>query len=114
MSLAREIDRFFRETGQEVFIEAEARGSRMMDFIDEYRSLHGPLDEDDEGIILLSDDKDKWGLELRCYFQDRDGFPEGIQTTSNRAYRSEYPYRFNDNEVIEELFDLGYRIGLNG
>ena len=67
----------------------------------------------DEGIISLDDDANKWGLELRCYFYDRNGFPSGVQTTSNRAYRAEYPYRFNDVDVIWEMFDLGYRIGVN-
>ena len=55
----------------------------------------------------------KWGLELRCYFNDRNGFPGGVQITSNRAYRPEYSYRFNDVDVIWDLFNLGYRIGIN-
>lgn len=114
MSLAEQIDDFFKATGQEVFIEAEAKESRIYNFISEYNSRYSPsISISDEGIIALDDDANKWGLELRCYFDERDGFPGGIQVTSNRAYRSEYSYRFNDVDVIMDLFDLGYRIGLN-
>ena len=114
MSIAEQIDDYFRSTGQQVFIEAEAKESRMVNFIREYNSKYSRrLNISDDGIISLDDDANKWGLELRCYFDDRSGFPYGVQTTSNRAYRSEYPYRFNNVDVIWELFDLGYRIGIN-
>lgn len=33
--------------------------------------------------------------------------------TGNRAYRSEYSFRLNNNKIINELFKNGYRIGLN-
>jgi REP element-mobilizing transposase RayT len=57
--------------------------------------------------------KGKSSLMIRCYFEDDNGFPGGVQVASNRAYRPDYAYRFNDKDVIEELFDLGYRIGNN-
>lgn len=114
MSVAQQIDQFFQSTRQHVFIEVEAKQSRIISFIREYNSRHTPsISISDEGIISLDNDANKWGLELRCYFYNCEGFPAGIQVTSNRVYRSEYPYRFNDVDVIEELFDLGYRIGLN-
>lgn len=114
MTNAQQIDQFFKSTGQRVFIEAEAKESRMYNFIRDYNSrLSENLSISDEGIIALDDDANKWGLELRCYFDDRTGFPPVVHTTSNRAYRSEYPYRFNDVDVIWDLFNLGYRIGLN-
>lgn len=114
MSVAKQIDQFFQETGQKVFIEVEAKKSRVIKFINEYNSnYNSSISISDEGIIALDEDANKWGLELRCYFNDRTGFPSGVQTTSNRAYRPEYPFRFNDVEVIMELFDLGYRIGEN-
>ena len=114
MSKAREIDQFFRRTGQSVFIEAEGKESTIRKFIDDYNFHHTPcISIGDEGIICMDENKNKWGLELRCYFDNADGFPSGVQITSNRVYRSEYPYRFNDVEVIRELFDLGYNIGMN-
>ena len=114
MSIAEQIDQFFKMTGQQVFIEAEAKESRMANFIRDYNSSYSPrIGLTNEGIISLDNDANKWGLELRCYFDDCTDFPEGVQITSNRVYRSEYPFRFNDKDVIWELFDLGYRIGLN-
>lgn len=114
MTIAEQIDQFFQRTGQRVFIEAEAKESRMRNFISEYNSRYSPsIGLSDEGIISLDNDANKWGLELRCYFDDRKGFPSGVQVTANRAYRAEYPYRFNDVYIISELFDLGYRIGAN-
>lgn len=62
-----------------------------------------------DGIMLLGD-VDKWGVELRLYLNHR---PDFLPVTSNRAYRSEYPYRINDNNLIREMFDIGYRIGVN-
>lgn len=114
MGVAQQIDNFFKRTGQSVFIEAEAKESRVQNFIRDYNNrLSENLNISDDGIIALDDDANKWGLELRCYFNDSNGFPNGVQITSNRAYRTEYSYRFNDVDIIWELFDLGYRIGLN-
>lgn len=114
MTIAEQINEFFRVTSQSVFIEAEAKESRMMSFINEYNARYGTeLSIYDEGIISLEETANKWGFELRCYFCDNDGFPAGVQVYSNHAYRAEYAYRFNDVEIIKALFDLGYRIGIN-
>ncbi len=114
MTLAEKINRFFQETGQSVFIEAEGKESTIRSFISEYNSNYSPsIAIGDEGIICLDESKNKWGLELRCYFDDANGFPSGVQVTHNSVYRSEYPFRFNDVDVIKELFDLGYKIGSN-
>lgn len=114
MSIANDIDAFFQRTGQPVFIEAEGKGSTIDKFINRYNSRYSTtLNAYDDGIVYLDEDKDKWGLELRCYFCDQIGFPSGVKVTSNRVYRPEYSYRFNDVDIIWELFDLGYSIGLN-
>ena len=114
MTLAERIDQFFQETGQSVFIEAEGKESTIGKFISEYNANYSPsIAIGDEGIICLDESKNKWGLELRCYFDYDDGFPGGVPVTRNRAYRSEYSFRFNDVNVIRELFDLGYKIGEN-
>ena len=114
MGIAESIDNYFRDTNQAVFIEAEGKESTIRRFLEEYNNTYSPrISISDDGIISLDESKNKWGLELRCYFFYSDGFPDGIQVTSNRVYRSEYPYRFNDVDVIWKLFDLGYRIGEN-
>lgn len=114
MGIAQQIDQFIKSTNQNVFIEAEAKDSKMQNFIREYNTRFSEqLSISDNGIITLHDNANKWGLELRCYFNNKNGFPIGVNITSNRVYRSEYSYRFNDVDVIWELFDLGYRIGIN-
>ena len=114
MEVAKQIDEFFQRTGQKVFIEAEAKQSRIETFISKYNSEYSrSISMSDDGIIVLEDDANKWGLELRCYFSDRTEFPEGVQVSLNRAYRPEYSFRFNDVSVIWKLFSLGYKIGVN-
>ena len=111
MSLANDLDAFIRSTGEDVFIEAEARPSRLESFFDEYNSRYSPnVDENSDGIICLEEDANKWGLELRLYLHQN---PPRMHATYNTAYRSDYSYRINDKDVIMELFDLGYRIGQN-
>lgn len=111
MSIARDLDKFIRDTGDSIFIEAEGKPSRLRSFFAEYNSLYNPtIDNDTDGIITLEEDANKWGLELRLYLHERPNF---VDVTRNRVYRSEYPYRINDVAVIKEMFSLGYRIGLN-
>lgn len=111
MSLAQDLDRFIQKTGDNIFIEAEAKPSRLKSFYDEYNSMYTPtIDNNTDGIIVLEEDANKWGLELRLYLHNRPTF---IQTTKNTVYRNEYPYRINDVKIIKDLFDLGYRIGIN-
>lgn len=111
MSLARELDSYIRESGKDVFIEAEAKPSRLRSFFDDYNSKYSPsINASTDGIIVLGENVDKWGLELRLYLHS---CPEFIQSTKNTVYRPEYSYRINDVTVIKEMFDLGYRIGIN-
>lgn len=111
MSVAQELDRFIKSSGKEVFIEAEAKPSRLRNFYEQYNSRYRPMINDNtNGIIVLEEDANKWGLELRLYLHICPSF---IQTTRNTVYRSEYSYRINDVDVILEMFDLGYRIGIN-
>lgn len=111
MSIAERLDDFIRENESDVFIEAEGRPSRLESFYREYNSSYNPsIDGDTDGIISLEEDANKWGLELRLYLHHR---PDCIDSTKNTVYRSEYAYRINDVDVIQDLFDLGYRIGLN-
>lgn len=114
MEVANQIDEFFKRTRQSVFIEAEAKQSKIEKFIEEYNSKYSRnLSMSDDGIIVLKNNADKWGLELRCYFNDRTEFPEGVKVTLNKVYRPEYSFRFNDVSVILQLFSLGYKIGAN-
>lgn len=114
MSIAEEIDDFFRKSGQKVFIEVEGKPSDIKRFISEYNVKYGgDLDKHEDGIIILKDDANKWGIELRMYFNDKTGIPSGVNVTKNRVYRSEYFFRINDVNLIRQMFSLGYKIGRN-
>ncbi len=111
MSIARDLDNFIKENGDNVFIEAEGKPTRLANFYQEYNSNYSPsINNSTDGIIVLEENANKWGLELRLYMHYEPTF---IRATRNRAYRNEYGYRINDVEIIKELFDLGYRIGEN-
>ncbi len=111
MSVAQDLDKFIKNTGDKVFIEAEGRPSRLKNFYAEYNMMYSPsINNSSNGIIVLEEDANKWGLELRLYLHQKPNF---IQATRNKVYRGEYGYRINDVDVIKEMFKLGYRIGLN-
>lgn len=111
MSLVENLDFFIKNNDSDIFIEAEGRPSRLTSFFAEYNSKYNPkIDCDTIGIIVLDEDANKWGLELRLYLHRQ---PDCIVSTHNTVYRSEYSYRVNNKDVIWELFDLGYRIGPN-
>lgn len=111
MTLGERLNEFIRNNDEEVFIEAEGQTQRLNGFFQEYNSKYSPpIDGSTEGIIVLRNDANKWGLELRLYLHRA---PDFIATTHSRSYRKEYAYRINNNDVIRELFELGYRIGLN-
>lgn len=111
MSIVHDLDEFIKASGNDVFIEAEGRPSRLKNFYAKYNSLYSPrISDSTNGIIVLEEDANKWGLELRLYLHES---PSCIKATRNRVYRKEYAYRINDVDVINDMFDLGYRIGLN-
>lgn len=111
MSIAHDLDEFIKESRDNVFIEAEGRPSRLSNFFSDYNSKYSPtINNFTDGIIVLDEDANKWGLELRLYLHEK---PSCISVTRNTVYRSEYAFRINDVDVISDMFNLGYRIGLN-
>ena len=103
---------FLKGTNQEIFIEAEARRDKMEIFVGDYSESVGI---GDEGICLLGD-VDKWGVELRIYFNDITNIPYywNERKYKNSNYRSnEFKYRLDDNKLVRFLFDNGYHIGYN-
>lgn len=114
MEVVNTMDNFFRESRQEIFIEAEGKKSKILEFVNDYNARYQEnLRITDEGLIVLQDNANKWGLELRLYFNDKSGVPDEVQVTRNSVYRPEYSFRINDVKIIKELFEHGYRIGLN-
>lgn len=108
---------FLDEMGGEFFLEAEAKPGRMARFIDEYNGKYSPpVDFETDGICTLNDSVDKWGVELRIYLNNVSGMPSDWvdRVYKNSLYHAnEFSYRIDDNELVWELFDNGYRIGYN-
>lgn len=114
MEIVERLDEFIRSKNDNVFIEVEGKPNRIDDFIYSYNSKYSPcITKDIDGVIVLQDDANKWGIELRLYLNYQPEFDLGVKVTRNRVYRPEYPYRINDVEIIRGLFDIGYRIGKN-
>ena len=107
---------FLQHNNQKIFIEAEAREDKMLNFTSEYNSkYHTSINLKTNGICLLGD-VDKWGVELRIYFNDISSIPAYWDSRKylNKKYRSdEFQYRLDDNALARYLFDNGYAIGYN-
>lgn len=107
------LDSIMRNGGS-YLIEAEAKQKTMETFIKEYNdAFTPPITLQSEGIICLHNNADKWGLELRLYVPIAPPIALAKLFCKNRAYKTEYLYRLNDNRIIEELFKNGCRIGIN-
>ena len=108
---------FLRQNRQRIFIDVEGKQDKIHQFIAKYNNLYGQsINIDDDGICLLSNTVDKWGVELRLYFNQTTGIPVYWDNKKyrNRKYRSnEFDYRLDDNNLIWFLFDNGYHIGYN-
>ena len=114
MQTILDLNRFIKDSQQNVFIEAEGKPNVINKFIKDYNAKYSPMiNINTDGIIKLQPDANKWGLELRLYLHDKSGIPSTLKVTRNMQYRGDYIYRINDVAVIKKLFDLGYRIGLN-
>ena len=98
------------------FIEAEAKESRMNNFISEYNSSYSPsVNINSVGICVLGD-VDKWGLELRIYLNDITDMPSDwlSRKYKNNLYHTDaFAYRIDDNSLAMELFNCGFRLGYN-
>jgi hypothetical protein len=98
-------------------LEVEAKRERLVRFFADYRKMTGQrLDFHTDGVVLLQDDADKWGLELRIYISDIANFPQEYDRylTSNTRFEKKYQAyaaRFNNNRLIMQLIRNGLRIG---
>jgi len=100
---------------EDCFIEIEGKGRALDNVLDNYNSEYTPhITKNSDGIIWLEDDANKWGVEYRLYV--RVCPPDDVKAlgfTRNTAYRDDFSYRLNNKEIIEFLFQQGYRIGFN-
>lgn len=105
---------FLVNSGQHFFIEAEGKNDRIQNFITQHNSTYSrSVTTSSRGICVLGD-VDKWGLELRIYFTNKNGLPDGWHVQNNSIFRNqEYPYRLDNKDLVEYLFSQGCVLGDN-
>lgn len=112
----KEFYNFLVSSKQRIFIDAEGREDKIKAFIQKYNNKYNEsVSVGDCGICLLGD-VDKWGIELRIYFNNISNIPSywDGRKYNNRNYKSsEFTYRLDDNQLVYYLFDNGYRLGYN-
>ena len=94
---------FLQQNPQSIFIEVEAREDKMVNFISGYNcKYHRSISMSYQGIRKLGD-VDKWGIELRVYFNNTNNLSEYWKDRmyKNRAYRAdEFKYRVDDKNLV--------------
>lgn len=112
----RELARYLLADDRNIRLEAEAKRERLRSFFSDYKNITGErLTDRTDGIVVLQDDADKWGLELRIYISDITDFPEEYRgyLTSNTRFEEKYQAyaaRLNNNDLIMQLIRIGLRI----
>lgn len=95
-------------------LDAEMHAKSRHRFESRYISLSGETPQpDDQNYYILHDDADKWGVELRIYFNaDKSCLPQAIQSmvVSPRP-GGRYNTRINNNELIWDLIEHGFLLG---
>jgi hypothetical protein len=82
----------------------------------EYTGLEVPLNTRTKPYYLLSEDANKWGIELRLYFSKTNLITDNLLQLSvknNMHGYEQYDRRINNNAFIWKLFDNGYNLGQN-
>lgn len=96
------------------FIEVEGKPDKLTVFINEYNQLtNSSITMQTDGIRILGENVDKWGLEFRLYTNVRPQSPLNNEFHSNRTYRTEYSFRCNNNSLIKPLLFNGFYLGRN-
>jgi len=107
-----------RNSGR-IWIEAEMPSSSKRNFDTRYQNLTGvsvPITSSSYPYYVWAPGTNKWGVELRVYFQSDDTIPNCLQnivTDNGRSGYEDYDARVNNNDVIWELFASGFILGEN-
>jgi hypothetical protein len=113
-----EIRTYLADPNRNLLIEAEMSNSRRDSFVNQYEILTGnyplPQNENEVPFLVLDPGSNKWGLELRGYFNSDDNIPDSLQNlciANNRPGYEQFNTRLNNNEVILYLFENGFILG---
>ena len=94
-------------------LDAEMLEIKREGFVTRYQELTGVIPTpDNQNFFILHSDADKWSVELRIYFVRGDNIPEqlAIKVVKPRSV-SPYNSRINNNKLIWELIEHGFRLG---
>lgn len=118
LNALEEIRQYLANPNRNLLIEAEMSNSRRDSFVNQYQILTGnyplPQNETEVPFLVLNPDSNKWGLELRGYFNSDNNIPEELQNIcieNNRPGYEQFDTRLNNNEVILYLFENGFILG---
>lgn len=105
---------FLSKSKQQYFIEVEGKGTNIDKFIVKHNTTYGrAVNRSSKGICVLGS-VDKWGIELRIYFYNKTDIPKNWHVQKNNIFRNnQYPYRLDNNKLIEFLFSKGCKLGIN-
>lgn len=97
-----------------VRLECEAKAGKLGGFCKDYTTKTG-IAPDMSAVHTI---EDKWGVELRVYFDGSDAADrlgsEGHRVENRETgFGSERQYRVNSKDLFWEMVDSGYRLGNN-
>jgi hypothetical protein len=106
----------FFNVATDVVLEVEVNPNGAGRFEERYQAITG---ESPELGIGYQHQENKWGLEVRVYFNSDVDLSDEFTTIDvhveqgARPYRQRWVYRVNDREFFWALIDDGYRLGEN-
>jgi hypothetical protein len=102
-----------------IWIEAEMPHSAKRGFDSRYETVTGESVPDDSSTYpyyVWAEGANKWGVELRVYFNPDDSIPSflsELMTDNSRSGYEQYDNRINNNDLIWALFENGFVLGDN-
>lgn len=104
-----------QEYKNDFFIEVEGKRSVIEKFLSEYNDYRNICEIPSEGIVNLTEEQNKYGIEYRVYLKHTNNIPSDIEPiTHNKHYRKEYPFRISQKQYVKPLlFEDGFNLGIN-
>ncbi len=98
-------------------LDVELPERKRRSFEGRYENITGTIPiPDNNNYYVWSDDKNKWGIEMRLYFIQNDNIPDplrdlAVSSTYGRPEYIQYNARINNNDFIWRLIEHGVRLG---
>ena len=101
-------------------IHAEMHPRRVGEFTRQYGELTGganlPANDNVEPFYVWPETVNKYGMELRIYFRNVAPIPpimERLYTDQGKWYARRESYRVNHSNLVLQLFECGFLLGVN-